>query len=160
MAQMGNFVSETNEAEEGFPVVPAGIYPARIVESDYKLTKDGRGKVMSLTYEILDDRFAGMKITEWLCLEHEKAQTRIIAQKKFNKIKQVLGVTAVQDTAQLHGIPLKIDVAVVDGQKGKMNNIKEHIDIKGSTVSPVPNSPSGVPDGGQTPATGKKPWEK
>jgi len=160
MAQMGNFTAETNEADEGFSVIPAGVYPARIVESDYKLTKDGKGKVMSLTYEILDDRFSGMKVTEWLCLEHEKQQTRIIAQKKFNKIKQVLGVATIQDTAQLHGIPLKIDVTVVDGNKGKMNNIKEHLNINGSPSSaPTTTASEGVPNG-QTPATGKMPWIK
>ncbi|QVJ07735.1 hypothetical protein S1R3Y_000026 [Vibrio phage vB_ValP_VA-RY-3] len=55
MALLPNvFVPEEAESME-FEVLPAGWYPAEIVKSDLKTTKDKTGKYIALKFKITDD---------------------------------------------------------------------------------------------------------
>ena len=166
MAQLGgNYVPDPNETEESFDIVPVGEYIAVICASDYKANKKGTGMILSLTYEIIDGEFKGRKIFENLNLENENAVASQIAKKSLNSICLACGVQTVQDSAQLHGIPMLLDVGVkaAQGDYDAQNKIKKHLPASGQ----APQAPAQT--GFQKPATGqgseagkstKQPWQK
>jgi len=157
MAQL-DYNQQTDELEKDFTAVPAGEYIAVITESDYVPNKAGTGMNLKLTYEIIDGEFKGSKLFENLSLEHEKHQTAVIAQQAFNSIKLACGVQAVQDSCQLHNIPMLLDVKYKEGSDFP-NSIKKHLPVNGA-AQPKPAQTQTV----QAPATGgvkkKNPWEK
>lgn len=160
MAQIGNYVPDPNETEESFDIVPAGEYIAVITASDYKVNKKNTGMILSLTYEIIDGPKKGSKIFENLNLENENAQAVQIAKKTLNSICLACGIQTVQDSAQLHGIPMLLDVGVkpAQGDYDAQNKIKKHLPVNGA----APSAPAQT--GFQKPAEAGKPkaqpWQK
>lgn len=137
MAQLG-YTADPNQPEESFEIVPAGEYTTIIEASDYTPNKQGTGMILKLTYQIIDGEFKGRKIFENLNLQNENAQATQIAQRALNSICLAVGVQHVQDSAQLHGIPLIIDVSVKeDAIYGKQNKIKKHIPVSGQSSAPA-----------------------
>lgn len=137
MAQLG-YTADPNQPEESFEIVPAGEYTTIIEASDYTPNKQGTGMILKLTYQIIDGEFKGRKIFENLNLQNENAQAAQIAQRALNSICLAVGVQHVQDSAQLHGIPLILDVSVKeDATYGKQNRIKKHIPVSGQTSAPA-----------------------
>ncbi|MCK5614452.1 DUF669 domain-containing protein [Candidatus Pacearchaeota archaeon] len=123
-----NYTVDANNAEEGFEAIPAGEYIAIIESSDYAPNKQGTGKVLSLTYQIVDGRYKGHKLFNYLNLEHQKENVVAIARKTMNAIGVAVGVReTVKDSGMLHFIPMKVDVIVKDDKDyGKKNEIKKH----------------------------------
>lgn len=161
MAEFTHSVNE-KEQEQAVEAVPAGEYIAVIEDSDYAENKKGTGMLLKLTYQILDGPFKGRKVFENLGLEHENAQTAQIARRALNSICIAIGIPdgqKLQDTAQLHDIPMKIDVVVKENKEyGKQNNIRKHIKLDGTTNQPAPPEQDQVNGNG---GRAKKPaWEK
>lgn len=161
MAQLGgNYIPDPNETEESFEIVPVGEYIAVISASDYVPNKKGTGMILKLTYDIIDGEFKGRKIFENLNLENENAQAAQIAKKSLNSICLACGVQTVQDSAQLHGIPMLLDVGVkaAQGDYEAQNRIKKHLPANGQ----APQTPTQT--GFQKPAEAggakKQPWQK
>lgn len=137
MAQLG-YTADPNQPEESFDIVPAGEYTTIIEASDYTPNKQGTGMILKLTYQIIDGEFKGRKIFENLNLQNENAQAAQISQRALNSICLAVGVQHVQDSAQLHGIPLILDVSVKeDATYGKQNRIKKHIPVSGQASAPA-----------------------
>jgi len=162
MAQLGgNYVPDPNETEESFDLVPAGEYIAVISASDYIPNKKGTGMILKLTWDILDpEEFAGRKVFENLNLENENAVAAQIAKKSLNSICLAAGVQAVQDSAQLHSIPMMLDIGVkaAQGDYEAQNRIKKHLPVNGA-AQPKPAQTQTA----AAPATGVKkdqPWNR
>lgn len=160
MAEL-NYKVNPEEQESSFDAIPAGEYLAVIESSDYIDNKAGTGKILKLVYQIIDGPFKGSKVFENLNLENASTQAEQIARKSLNSIGVAVGVPHIRDSAELHNIPLKIDVTIKDSADyGKQNRIKKHIGLKEST-KPVQTqaepTTSNVPP--VAPKSGKKPWE-
>lgn len=164
MAEL-NYQTNPNEPESTFDVVPAGEYIAVIESSDYAPNKAGTGKILKLTYQIIDGPMKGRKLFENLNLENQSKQAEEIARKTLNSIGIATGVSLIKDSSQLHDTPMKIDVSVKDDQTyGPQNRIKKHTKIEGSTPAPsqpaqAENSPQPASEPAQV-AGAKKPWEQ
>lgn len=161
MAQLG-YTADPNQPEESFDIVPAGEYTTIIEASDYTPNKQGTGMILKLTYQIIDGEFKGRKIFENLNLQNENAQAAQIAQRALNSICLAVGVQHVQDSAQLHGIPLIIDVSVKeDPTYGKQNRIKKHLPASGQTSAPATSGFSQTQTAPQGQGAKKaQPWQK
>jgi hypothetical protein len=166
MAELG-FQADPNDAQEqSFDPVPAGSYPVIIEDSDYVDNKKQNGKMVKLTYQIIDGPFKGKKLFENLNLENPNDQAVQIARRTLNAICVAVGVPHVQDTAQLHNIPLMVEVKMKDSPEyGMQNVIKKHLAIDGSAPSApapaaAPASKSAAPAKGATVGKKKQPWEK
>ena len=152
MAQL-NYKADLNDTEQSFDVVPADRYKAVIEASDYVPTKAGTGKILKLTYQIIDGNFKGRKIFNNLNLENPNQQAVTISRQTLNGICKACNVTDLQDSSQLHDISMMIDVTVKeDTQYGMQNNIKKHVAIETKEVSTPDAPPSDRP--------AKQPWEK
>jgi hypothetical protein len=164
MAQLGgNYIPDPNETEDSFDIVPAGDYIAIISASDYVANQKGTGMILKLTYEIIDGEFKGRKIFENLNLENENAVAVQIAKKTLNSICLACGVNAIQDSSQLHSIPMLLDVGIkpAKGDYDAQNKIKKHLPVNGSAPQAPAQNGFQKPAGQGSEAPKKaQPWQK
>lgn len=92
--------------------VPAGWYNTVIDQSELKPTKDGTGNYLEIRHNIIDGAHAGKKVYGRLNLRNANPTAQEIGYKQLSAVCHAVGVLQVQDSAQLHNIPLKIKVKV------------------------------------------------
>jgi hypothetical protein len=127
MAELGNYQVDPNNTEQSFDPLPAGEYIAVIEASDWKSTKTGSGRYLNLQYQIIDGPFKGRKLFNILNLENPNQQATQIARQSLNSIGVACNVMQLQDSTQLHNIPMKIKVNFKeDHVYGPKNEIKGH----------------------------------
>lgn len=161
MAEL-NTQLDHEDGEQSFDAVPAGEYTVVITDSDYIDNKKGTGKILKLTYQIIDGPMEGRKIFENLNLENENQVAATIARKALNSLGAAVGIVELKDSVQLHNIPLKIEVGVKDSEEyGKQNRIKKHMPMQESTTkAPAPATSKEKPTAGKTDTSKARPWEK
>jgi hypothetical protein len=101
-----------------FPPLPDAWYTAQIIESEQKATKAGTGHYLQLTFEILDDNYAGRRAWARLNIDNPSAEAVRIAKSDLARICQALKINALSDTQQLHNSPLQIRVIYKEGDDG------------------------------------------
>jgi hypothetical protein len=117
-------------ADGGYDPVPPGTYMLMITDSDYTSTKNGNGKVLKLTSQIVDGEYQGRNVFENLCLEHENPKTVQIAKAKFSALCKALRITsAVKDSSELHNKTYFVNLGIEEGSQGyaDKNVIKKYI---------------------------------
>lgn len=154
-----NFDATQVEPDAGFEVYPAGWYNAAIDESEMKPTKDGAGQYLQLRLNILDGQYAGRKLFARLNLRNSNQQTVEIAMKQLSAIGHAVGVLHIQDSGQLHGLPMKVKVKVraASGDYEASNditaykNINEQVDMAGGPSGPAVGGGFAAPQQPQQP---------
>lgn len=121
-----NFDASTIEPQKPLEPVKPGWYIAQIVESDMRTNKQGTGSYLALTFQILEGEGKGRKIFTNLNIHNQSELAVRIAQEQLSAICHATGVIQVQDSVQLHTIPLMIKVGVRagDGQYNDQNDIR------------------------------------
>lgn len=161
MAQL-NFDATQVTPDLGFETVPAGWYNAMIDESEMKPTKDGSGAYLQTRFNIIDGQYANRKIYMRLNLRNTNPVAQEIAYKQLSAIAHAVGVLHVQDSSQLHGLPMKIKVKLRKDTSGQyedsneissIKNINEQVDMVSQAAAPVGGF-SGAPAGGMPPSFG------
>ena len=142
------FDANTVKPNEAFEPLPAGWYNARVINSEAKPTKDNKSGYLQLDLEIIDGEHQGRKVFDRLNLWNEganKEKTKEIAQRQLSAYCHATGVFILQDSNQLHGIPLKIKLAVRT-QEGfdPTNDVKavKHIQDNSTPTAAAPAFPS------------------
>ena len=113
---------------DNFAPIPAGNYTAEITRSEVKQTKDGRGSYLSLSFKILEGDFAGRLIFQNITLTNANATAQNIGREQMAQLAGACGILSLQDSEQLHGIPVGIRVAIEtdkNGQYEPRNTIKK-----------------------------------
>lgn len=136
--------------------LPAGWYNVMIDQSEQKPTSDGQGAYLEARYNVLDGAHAGRKLFSRFNIRNNSAKAQEIAWAQLSAVCHATGVLLVQDSQQLHGIPLKIKVSLrgarTDEATGKSyeasNDVKAWKNINEPTeTAAVPGAPGGVPAG-------------
>lgn len=150
MAQLNVDVSGI-APDAGFEVLPAGWYNVAIDESEMKPTKDGSGSYLNLRFNILDGQYHGRKLFHRLNLNNANAIAKEIAFKQLSAIGHAVGVLNIQDSSQLHGLPMKIRVKIRagDGQYDDSNDVTtfkniNHV-VAGAAAPAAPVPPVAAP---------------
>lgn len=114
MANIGAFDATQVQPSEGrdFTPLPAGKYPAMITASDLKPTKAQTGHYLSLEFTVTEGEHQGRKVFTNLNLDNPNQQAVEIAQRDLSAICHAVGKLTVTDSAELHDIPLTINVKV------------------------------------------------
>lgn len=126
MANLSGFDARTVEPNQGFDAIPAGDYPAVIIDSKMKPTKDGKGQYLELQLQILNGPFQNRKLFDRLNLVNASEKAVQIAKGTLSAICRAVNVLTPNDSAELHNKPLTVKVAVGKDDKGNPNN-----DVKG-----------------------------
>lgn len=148
MAQLGiQFDATQVEPQSEMGVLPSGWYIAAITKSEMKQTAKKDGSYLALEYTLMDEKAKGRKAFENLNINNKNATAVEIAYATLSAICHATGVFQVQDSQQLHGIPLQIKLGLEPAGKGPdgkdypdRNTIDGHKAVDGST--PVAGSPA------------------
>ena len=119
MANLGTtFDASSVEPTGSYEVLPPGKYLVQIVNSEMRPTKDGLGRYLHVELDVLDGPHAGRKLFDRLNLVNGNPQTVEIAQRTLSAICHATGRMQVQDSEELHLIPMIADVTVAPPKNG------------------------------------------
>ena len=144
MANIGaNGFDATNvDPSVDFEHIPAGRYNAEITDSDMLDNSRGTGEYLKLEFTILDGPCAGRKLWAQLNLNNPSTQAVEIAQRELSAICHAVGKLRVQDSVQLHNIPLEINVKVkTSPEYGPQNIVRGFSSINGNASKPGSSDP-------------------
>ena len=155
MARLGEtFDATTVEPNKPFEPLPPGRYVAQIVNSEMRPTKDGMGQLLWLELDVLEGACAGRKLFDRLNLINNNPTTVEIAQRTLSAICHAVGKMQVDDSEQLHLIPLIADVKVQPPKNGyDAQNTLRYMPLEQQRPAPRPVAPSARPAVAARPAT-------
>ena len=137
MANIGNFNANEVEPTVAFQPVPAGKHIAAITASEVKATKKGDGSYLQLEFTVLEGPCQGRKVWDRLCINHPTPITQKIARGNLSAICRAIGVMQPGDSAELHNLPLVINVRCKKRQdNGELTN-----EIKGYATKDAAKNP-------------------
>lgn len=157
MARIANFVDYQASPDSDFDPIPSGEYPAVITASEMKQTKAGTGQYLELEHQICEGPYAGKRVWARLNLDNPHATAVKIANQHLAQIRHATGRMQVQDSAELHNIPMLIRVELEPaGPKRERdgNEIKEWKALGGGPVAPVQQQRAPAP------AAQQAPWQR
>jgi len=138
MAQLGTaFDSKKHDDMNDFDPIPAGEYLAHVSGSDVCDTKAKTGKYIKLEFTVLQGKYKGRKIWTNLNIINPNPVAVEIAQKELATLCRAIGKGVIQDTQELHGLPLLMKVRVKKDKKG---------------IHPDQNVPTGYKSAGGVPS--------
>lgn len=149
MAQL-NWQADPNNVAGEYEVIPAGEYLAEITASEMAENSARTGHFLKLELTILDGDQAGRKLFDRLNLDNPNQTAREIAERTLNAICVATGKMAVQQSEELHGIPMVIKVKVdpprtANGKEyGPSNSIGAY-KARGGGVASFGGSPAPAP---------------
>ena len=114
--------------DEGFAVVPEGVYAAQIIQTEMKDNKAGTGQYLELRVQLLEDPYAGRLIFERLNLDHPNTAAVAIANRTLRDICNACGVTEIEDSDELCGREFNVKVAIekAKGDWPESNSVKKY----------------------------------
>lgn len=152
-----NFDTSNIEPLQPFSALPPGRYNAAIEDSEIKTTKAGTGEYLQLTFGVLDGEHAGRKLWARLNIRNPNKTAEEIAARELAAVCLAVGLTRVNDSAELHNRPLGIEVGVEKNQQTgeDTNRIRAYFAAGGSSL-PLPAAAKAAPAASKPAA----PWAK
>lgn len=96
-----------------FEAIPAGTYEAVIPNSEARPMKSGNGMGFNFEFEIVAGDYKGRKVFEWITFEHRTCpDAQRIGREQLSAMCRAVGVTQLNDTAQLHNLPILITLGI------------------------------------------------
>ncbi len=171
-----NFTQEdlNNAAKDEYAIIPKGEYTAEIARSEIKdfywANSDATGKSLSLMFRIIDGEYAGRVIWDNPQLSNDKFDSFVSdGRKKLAQIAAAVGITQLNDSIQLHDVPMTIQVAIEVDKKGQYddkNIIRKVLPLAGGapskfTAKPqVPSQPAPQQAAPQPPQSDVPAWQR
>ena len=126
MAYLGKtFDATAVEPAAPIEVLPAGKYKAQIVNSEMRQTKDQSGEYLYLEIEVLEGQYASRKLWDRLNLVNSNQQAVDIANRALSAICHATGKLTIEDSEQLHYIPMTINVRVRPSGPDKTGTVRD-----------------------------------
>lgn len=119
-----NAAEVTPDAGRGDPI-PEGWYNLMVDESEIKPTTNNAttgNAYLVLRFTVMDGANKGRKIFSNFNIKNDNPTAQEIAYKQLSAVAHAVGVLMVQDSQQLHGIPLKGRVKIKKGGLKDANN--------------------------------------
>ena len=168
MARLGEtFDATTVEPHKPLEALPPGRYVVQIVNSEMRPTKDGMGQYLWLELDVLEGEYAGRKLFDRLNLINANPTTVEIAQRTLSAICHAVGKMQVDDSEQLHLIPLIADVKVQPPKNGyDASNTLRYLPLDSGQQQPVAIAPKTSRVAGHAvapptmPKSGTAPWRR
>ena len=132
-----------------FTVLESGEYIVQIVGSDEKPAKNTPGATYyEMVMQVLDGPMKGERVIERLNCKNPNEQAVSIAYGTLSAMCYVTGGLQINTSAELHGIPFRIEVKKVprNDKEGAFNNeIRRYMDINGNAPAEQAQQAAGVP---------------
>ncbi|KZZ75265.1 hypothetical protein A3765_10615 [Oleiphilus sp. HI0130] len=132
-----NFNAHEVQPNTPMDAIPAGEYKVEITDTEMKPTKTG-GEYLQLTLRVTEGNFANRLIWDRLNLVNANATAQSIAMATLSQICHATGQMNINDSSQLHNIPLVAKVVVKDNEQyGPKNEVKGY---KSAGVAAMPGA--------------------
>ena len=129
-----NFNAAEIVPTNNFDAVPPGTYEAVITSSESKPMKSGNGMGFNFAFEIISGEQKGRKVFVWITYEHRTSpDAQRIGQEQLSAMCRAVGITQLNDTAQLHNLPMLITVAL--DKKDPTRNVIKNYKAKAAATS-------------------------
>jgi hypothetical protein len=146
------FDASAIEPNQPLETLPPGRYTAHIINSEMRPTRSGSGQYLWLEMEVLEGQFKGRRIWDQLNLINPNAQTVEIAQRTLSAICRAVGQMQVEDSEQLHFIPLAVTLKVEPAGLDKTgvwrdarNRVSGYSAITGASTPAPASAPAPAP---------------
>jgi hypothetical protein len=114
------FDTDTEEGSKSPELLPEGKYRAEIFVGSCGPTKNQRGLMVSLTWQVVEGQYAQRNLFQNILLEHESEKARTIGRGMFKDICSCCGLTGpVDDLEALYFKPCAISVKVEKDRNGE-----------------------------------------
>lgn len=155
MAQLGGSYEAGNETMETRDALPAGEYIAAMVKSEAKGPNDKGNSYINCEFEVQEGELQGRRFWTMLNLWNSNTQAVEIAQRELNSIMHACGKLRVEDTEELHGIPMRVSLKVENDEKyGAQNRVKGYKPLNSAGGS------TGQQSQGGSQSSGNAPWKR
>lgn len=112
------FVTD-EEKDAGFTLIPNNTVCTVIIkESEIKTTRAGNGEYIKITMEVMDDEHSGAKLWHNFNVVNPNEKAVQIGRGQLKRLNQILGISELQDTTELHGQPFRVLTQIKKGQDG------------------------------------------
>lgn len=139
MAQL-NFDSTQVQPYQGNEAIPAGWYLATAVQSDVKQTEKKTGFYLEIVFEIIEGQFKGSRVFARLNISNPNETAQRIGQGQLSAICKAVNIPYLQDSQQLHSLPIKIKVKYNEAE-GKYDASNDIVSFQNANyVPPVANA--------------------
>lgn len=146
MANLGTtFDATAVDPTSTYEVLPPGKYPVQIVGSEMRPTRDGQGQYLWLELDVLEGTHMGRRLFDRLNLVNANPQTVEIAQRTLSAICHATGRMQVQDSEELHLIPMLAEVTVQPPKNGYAESNRIRYRPLERTGAPATQSPTARP---------------
>lgn len=108
-----SFDARSVEPDQGrIGAIPAGWYPVLIDETEVKPTSQGDGAYLNVRFSVLDGAYKNSKLWHRFNTKNQSEKAVEIAYKQLSALMHAVKVLAMQQTEQLHNIPLFVKIKV------------------------------------------------
>ena len=104
--------------ENNFEPIPTGWYEVSINSTQLKQTKGGAGEYIALRYIIIGPAHQGRVIVGKLNIRNPNSKTQDIGIQQLGDLMQAIGLASVEDTDQLIGGHLEVEVKISEAIGG------------------------------------------
>ena len=121
MAGLGQRFDATahDTLQNDYAELPNGIYKLEIEASDVGPTKAGNGTILKTTMVVIEpESLKGRKLFTTYNLENANPTAQEIGQKQFASLCRAVGVSAVEDSEELHFLAFTAKVGLGKAQNG------------------------------------------
>lgn len=141
-----------------FDALPPGSYEAVVSNSESRPMKSGNGMGFNFEFEIISGNFKGRKVFVWITFEHRTSpQAQQIGREQLSALCRAVGVTQLNDTVQLHNLPLMITLGI-DKNDPTRNVVKAYKAKGGASGAATPTT--SVQQQAGAAAGGTAPWAR
>ena len=129
MAQLPSvFNAKDNDKMGGFDPIPAAWYLVEIMKSEYKATNAKTGHYLTCQMKVLEGEYKGRYLFNLLNLDNPNPVAVEIGQKELASMCEACGIDELEDSTELHGIPMAVRVVIKAGSGGypPKNEIKAY----------------------------------
>lgn len=155
-----SFQADPNLPTNTYDLLPKGDYLAMAIASELKPNSKRTGEYLQITFEVIDGPAKGRKVWDRLNIRNANKTAEKIAMEQLNALCMATNVLHLQDSEQLHNIPLVIKVDVEAGKDGydDQNRVKGYVPAGAApaqAAAPRAAAPAAPAAGGSTPV-----WKK
>ena len=147
--------------------LPAGTYSAKIIESDERPTKTGMGRIIELTWEVIEGPYAGRRFWQTINYINQNEVAQRIGQAELGRLALACGYEqAINSTEALHGRPCRVTIKIRQQQGfDDRNEVSKVEPFAPPVASPnhlgavqAPQAPPASMPPAPPPAGGHAPW--
>lgn len=135
-------------------VVPAGTYRVEVSETTKRDNSAGTGQWLRLDFTILEGPQSNEEFVDFFNLWHKNKEVERIAKEELSRLCRAVGINGtLDDSEDLHGLQLLVDLKIEQGKDGKTRNrVKKYMPLPAEAV------PAAAPAAPAAPANGAPPW--